>query len=68
MHERGLFVTFDHETRGPVTIPGWPVLMSSSPNISTPAPSLGNYTSQALTGILGLADDDIAALRADGII
>ncbi|MGV0908694.1 CaiB/BaiF CoA transferase family protein [Martelella sp. FOR1707] len=68
MHDRGVFVSFEHETRGRVTIPGWPVLMSSSANVSTPAPKLGNYTSEALSQILGLGENDIADLRSQGII
>ena len=68
MRERGVFVTVEHEHRGPFTMPGWPVLMSESPNITSPAPILGSDTEATIRNILGIEEDQIAEMRSSGII
>lgn len=68
MHDRGVFVTVDHEQRGAFTMPGWPVLMSESPNLSAAAPVLGAQTEQIYKELLNLDSDQIAGLKADGTI
>ena len=46
LRDRGIFVTVDDPGRGAVTIPGWPVRMSSSPaRVATP-PRPGEHTAE----------------------
>lgn len=68
MHERGVFVTVDHEHRGSFTMPGWPVWMSASPNLSSAAPILGAHTDQTLRELLGFDDAQLESMRAEGAI
>lgn len=68
MHDRGVFVTVEHEHRGSFTMPGWPVFMSASPNISTPPPVLGRHTDETLRELLKLDEAQLAGMRADGVI
>lgn len=68
MHDRGVFVTMNHAQRGELTIPGWPVMMSDSPNLTTPAPLLGADTDQTCRDLLGMTSERIAELRAAGAI
>jgi CoA:oxalate CoA-transferase len=68
LHERG-FLT-EHETRsGRVSLPNSPVRYEgSSLRPLTPAPDLGQHTDEILSRWCGLEDEDLAALRADGVI
>jgi crotonobetainyl-CoA:carnitine CoA-transferase CaiB-like acyl-CoA transferase len=46
-----------------------PVRMSDTPgSVRTPAPLLGEHTEQVLRERLGINDDEIARLRANGVI
>jgi crotonobetainyl-CoA:carnitine CoA-transferase CaiB-like acyl-CoA transferase len=54
---------------GGAAVPGNPVKLSNVPDRPDGAlPDLGAHTSDVLRDELGLTDDDIAALRDDGII
>ena len=51
------------------TIGGIPVRLSETPGqIRLPAPEFGQHTEEVLTELLGYTWDDIARLRADGVI
>ena len=55
--------------RGPILVPGNPVKMSKvAEGPETRVPWLGEHTAEVLAAELGLGDDDLAKLRADGVI
>jgi formyl-CoA transferase len=65
----GMLSEVTHPQRGRVVIPGWPVKMSGSEPIPVKCPPLlGEHTSAALHDILGLSEDEIDRLRADGAV
>ncbi|HEX6568651.1 MAG TPA: CaiB/BaiF CoA-transferase family protein [Acidimicrobiales bacterium] len=54
---------------GPILVPGNPVKMSNvAEGPETRVPWLGEHTDEVLATELGLGDDDLARLRADGVI
>ena len=56
-----------HE-RGPSHLVGQPIIMSRTPSrIAAPPPTAGEHSDEVLRGA-GYSDDDIARLRADGVI
>jgi formyl-CoA transferase len=69
LRQSGMLTRVQHPKRGEVTLPGWPVRMSSSPTppVSCP-PLLGEHTSIVLTEYLGLKPETVEALRTKGIV
>jgi len=66
---RGAIVECAHPVAGTVETVGPPVRMSDTPgSIRRPAPLLGQHTDEVLRTRLGMGDDDIARLRAAGVI
>ncbi|MDX1983903.1 MAG: CoA transferase [Bryobacteraceae bacterium] len=66
---RGMFPVVEHATAGPVRVTGLPVKLSESPGrVSQAAPLHGQHTWEALGALLGLDEDTLRALAADGII
>ena len=54
---------------GPILVPGNPVKMSKvAEGPETRVPWLGEHTAEVLSAELGLGDDDLAKLRAEGVI
>jgi crotonobetainyl-CoA:carnitine CoA-transferase CaiB-like acyl-CoA transferase len=54
---------------GPILVPGNPVKMSKvAEGPETRVPWLGEHTDDVLAAELGLGDDDLAKLRAEGVI
>lgn len=68
LRERGTMVTFEHPQRGEITMPGWPVRMSRSAVPVTTSPLLGEHSEQVYAELLDFGPDELAALRADGVI
>ena len=65
---RGLFAELREPEMGPVVSEAPPVRLSeTSPGIRTPAPLMGEHTDEVLRG-LGVSDDELAHLRAEGAI
>jgi crotonobetainyl-CoA:carnitine CoA-transferase CaiB-like acyl-CoA transferase len=66
---RGALVEVDHPRAGKVRMVGVPVRLSETPgSVRTPAPMLGQHTEEILEKLLGLGAEEIAALRAAGVI
>ncbi|MES2482783.1 MAG: CoA transferase [Pseudomonadota bacterium] len=61
---RGTFVTFEHPTRGEVTIPGHMIKLSDSHVPIECPPALGSHNDAIYGDLLGLDGAQLAALRA----
>jgi len=67
--ERGMILEYDHPDVGRVRVPGNPIKMSEAPDTpSRPAPRLGEHTEKVLRELLHLSNEEIAVLRADGVV
>lgn len=68
--DRGYFVDFDVPALGgPLTYPGEPYRMSATPwRMARPAPTLGEHNAAIYGETLGLSEDEMAALRREGVI
>jgi crotonobetainyl-CoA:carnitine CoA-transferase CaiB-like acyl-CoA transferase len=65
----GLWPTVRHSKMGEVRVDGLPVHFSKTDwEISRGGPCLGEHTEQVLTGLLGLSTDEVAKLRAEGVV
>ena len=68
MRRRGVFQVIDHPTRGELAMPAWPVKMSASPVELRPAPLLGEHNADVLGRWLGMPENEIESLKADGVL
>jgi crotonobetainyl-CoA:carnitine CoA-transferase CaiB-like acyl-CoA transferase len=70
MRARGFFETVDHPVVGTHDLPGLPFRLSERGTgwLRSPPPTLGQHNDEVLGGVLGLSDDEIRGLRADGVI
>jgi len=68
LNARGQIHTIEHATRGRVRLPGCPVRLSASAAPTTPPPLAGQHTAEVLAELLGLSTDEIADLRARGVV
>jgi crotonobetainyl-CoA:carnitine CoA-transferase CaiB-like acyl-CoA transferase len=71
LRARGFFQAIDNPIVGEQEYPGWPVRFGSLEGADWwpgPAPTLGQHTEDVLRAELGVGDDDLAGLRADGVI
>lgn len=67
--ERGLIVTVEHPTIGPLRLTGVPIEMSETPgSIRLPPPLVGQHTDEVLQNWLSRDVDDLEELRAEGVI
>ena len=66
--DRGIFQWIDHPTRGKVKLPAWPVRMSGNDVKVEPAPLLGEHNEVILSDWLGMSEEEIAALKAEGTV
>jgi crotonobetainyl-CoA:carnitine CoA-transferase CaiB-like acyl-CoA transferase len=66
---RQALVEMEHPRAGKVRMVGAPVRLSETPgSVRTPAPMLGEHTTQVLEMLLGLRADQIEDLRTAGVI
>ncbi|MBW2384118.1 MAG: CoA transferase [Deltaproteobacteria bacterium] len=66
--ERGFVKTVEHPERGEARLLGFPTRMSESHVEIERAPYLGEHTDEVLRDELGLTDDELKALRENGIL
>ncbi len=66
---RQMIAELEHSTAGALKVIGTPMKFSDTPGaIRTPPPTLGQQTEAVLSGDLGFSADEIAALRAQGVV
>ncbi len=66
---REMFVEVNHPVIGDMVVNGNPVkLMDMMPRVNCPAPTLGQHNKDIYQGMLGLSDEEFAALSEGGII
>ena len=66
---REMITRIAHGITGEVEVPGVPIKLSETPgNVDAPAPSLGEHTTEVLTGLLKMSPDEVEALRRDGVV
>lgn len=66
---RGFFVRLEHPVAGPIQYPSFPFKLNGKYlPIPRPAPCLGEHNKDILSRLLRLSEDEIAQLRADGVI
>lgn len=69
VRSRGMRVEAPHPSGGVVPLVASPIKMSLTPVVQSVAPpTLGQHTHQVLREKLGLTDDDLARLQANGIV
>ncbi|KAF2210758.1 hypothetical protein CERZMDRAFT_113256 [Cercospora zeae-maydis SCOH1-5] len=67
--ERGMVTEVEHPECGPMKLVSPPVKFSdTNPTIRSPPPTLGQHTSEVLTGILGMKEDEVEALKKQGVV
>jgi crotonobetainyl-CoA:carnitine CoA-transferase CaiB-like acyl-CoA transferase len=67
---RGFFEEMDHPVTGRNLYSGLPLRLSRGPRRwnRTTTPTLGEHTDEVLRGELGLSADEVAHLRATGVV
>jgi len=69
LRARRAIVTLSHPTAGPMRMVGPPIRLHGTPGeAAAPAPLLGEHTEEVLGKLLGHSAEEIARLRADGVV
>jgi formyl-CoA transferase len=68
LRERDMIVDIDYPTRGTYQTVGCPVKLSDSPAEVTRPPLLGEHTAEVLAALCGVGADEVARLRAQGVV
>lgn len=66
---REMFVETEHPVAGKITLTGSHIKLSDTPStIKTPSPQLGQHNKEIYGDLIGLSDEELAALQTDGVI
>ena len=66
---REMIVKVAHEVTGTVEVPGVPIKLSETPGqVDDPAPTLGEHTTEILTGLLGMSAEMVDGLEREGVV
>jgi formyl-CoA transferase/CoA:oxalate CoA-transferase len=66
---RTMVAEVEHQSAGPIRVLGTPIKLSDTPaSIRTAPPVLGQHTAAILSGELGVTGEELAALRAKGVV
>jgi crotonobetainyl-CoA:carnitine CoA-transferase CaiB-like acyl-CoA transferase len=69
MHGRGMLARIDHPELGEIVVPTTPLrLHGADPVEPAPSPTIGQHNDEIYGGWLGLPAEEIAELRAGGVI
>jgi CoA:oxalate CoA-transferase len=69
MHERGMLEEIEHPELGRITVPTTPLRLHGLGKApAAPSPKVGQHNAEIYGGWLGLSADEIAALKAEGVI
>jgi crotonobetainyl-CoA:carnitine CoA-transferase CaiB-like acyl-CoA transferase len=69
LRARGYFEAPEHPVVGRMPLPSWPFRFERVARwLRTPAPTLGRDNERVLSGILGLSQEEMRTLAADGVI
>jgi len=69
MHERGMLERVEHPELGEIVVPTTPLRLHGLPPAPfRPSPKVGQHNAEIYGGWLGLSEDEIATLKADGAI
>jgi len=69
MHERGMLEEIDHPELGPITVPNSPLRLHGLGKApAAPSPTVGQHNAEIYGGWLGLSVEEIADLKAEGVI
>ena len=69
MHERGMLARVEHPELGPIIVPTNPMRLHGLPKAPLiPSPTIGQHNAEIYGDWLGLSADEIAALKAEGVI
>jgi crotonobetainyl-CoA:carnitine CoA-transferase CaiB-like acyl-CoA transferase len=69
MHERGMLERIDHPSLGPIVVPNSPLRLHGADRVPPIAsPRLGQHNQDVFGTWLGLGEEGVAALQADGAI
>ncbi|HEX2170927.1 MAG TPA: CoA transferase [Dehalococcoidia bacterium] len=68
LRQRGMVVDLEHPQRGKFTMAGNPIQLSDNDTPVRPAPLLGEHNEQVYGELAGLSPDQVAGLRAEGVI
>lgn len=68
LQERGFIHSVEHETRGTLTLLGWPARLSESEVPLKASPVLGKHSDEVIAADLALSEQEIAALHDEGVI
>ena len=69
MHQRGMLEWIDHPELGRIVVPTSPLRYHGADKVATtPSPTIGQHNDEVYGAWLGLSADEIAGLRAEGVI
>ncbi|HEX5319316.1 MAG TPA: CoA transferase [Stellaceae bacterium] len=69
MHQRGMLEWIEHDEIGRIVVPNTPLRIHGADKVpTTSSPKLGQHNDEVYGGMLGLGADEIAHLKAEGVI